>query len=69
MSRFYVSKSKYERNTSTVTLRLPDEILRALDEISQKIEMSRNELITRCIDFSVEEMLTDEINWGREKKW
>ena len=62
MSRFYVSKSKYERNTSTVTLRLPDEILRALDEISQKIEMSRNELITRCIDFSVEEMLTDEIN-------
>lgn len=62
MSRFYVSKSKYERNTSTVTLRLPDEILRALDEISQKIEMSRNELITRCVDFSVEEMLTDEIN-------
>lgn len=62
MSRFYVSKSKYERNTSTVTLRLPDEILRALDEISQKTEMSRNELITRCIDFSVEEMLTDEIN-------
>ena len=39
--------------TSVVSARLPDDMIKKLDEISKKTGRTRNELISLCIDFAL----------------
>lgn len=42
--------------TSVVSARLPDETVKALDEIAKTTGRSRNELIQMCIDFALKNL-------------
>ena len=39
--------------TSVVSARLPDDMIKRLDEISKETGRTRNELISLCIDFAL----------------
>ena len=39
--------------TSVVSARLPDDMIKKLDEISKETGRTRNELISLCIDFAL----------------
>ena len=43
--------SKTEK--SVITLRIENELLQAIDDLSVKVDISRNEFILQCIDFAM----------------
>ena len=42
--------------TSVVSARLPDDIIKSLDDISKRTGRTRNELIYMCIDFALKHL-------------
>ena len=52
--RLIIPSKKYRGDSSVVSVRLPDELVRSLDEIADKTGRTRNEIIQKCLEFSVE---------------
>ena len=51
-----VSKKKYSGETSVVSLRLPVELIKQIDKISNETLRTRNDVIIKCLDFAVEKI-------------
>lgn len=51
--KMVITSKKYRGDTSTITVRLPETLIREIEEISQKTGRSRNELVQQCIEFSL----------------
>lgn len=54
MKKFKLKKKKYSTETSVVSLRMPNELIKRIDEICEKSGRTRNELIIKSIDFALD---------------
>jgi len=50
----------YKKEKDSITIRLPSELLQAIDQKAGAIDISRNELITQCIEYALRNMDTNE---------
>lgn len=44
---------------TVISIRIDVELLKAVDELSSKTDISRNELIVQCIDYAVKNFKSD----------
>ena len=54
--KFVISTKKYQGNSSVVSVRLPEELIKILDEIAMKTGRTRNDVVQKCIEFSIENL-------------
>lgn len=54
--RLIISSKKYRGDSSVVSIRLPDELIKRLDEIAVETGRTRNEVIQKCLAFSVDNL-------------
>ena len=54
--KLIISSRKFRGNSSVVSLRLPTELIQSLDEIAEKTGRTRNEIIQKYIEFSLENL-------------
>lgn len=52
--KIIISQKKYRGSSSVVSVRLPDELLRQLDDIAKQSGRTRNEIIQICLIQSVD---------------
>ena len=55
-----VSVKKYNGETSVVSLRMPDELIKKIDTVCEKTGRTRNEIIIKCLDFAVDNIEINE---------
>lgn len=49
-----ISSKKYIGETAVVSARLPNDLIRRIDEICEETGRTRNEIIQMCLEFSVD---------------
>ena len=54
--KFVISSKKYRGETSVISVRLPEEMIVALDDIARRTGRTRNEIIQKCLEFSLENL-------------
>lgn len=54
MKKLIITPKKYGGKSSVVSARLPDDMIKALDEISSRTGKSRNELLVTMIEFALD---------------
>ena len=52
--KLIISQRKFKGDSSVVSVRLPNDLVKSLDEIAEKSGRTRNEIIQKCLEFSVE---------------
>ena len=52
--KLVISPKKYRGDTSVVSVRLPNDMIEALDRIAEQTGRTRNEIIQTCLSFSIE---------------
>lgn len=45
-----------KQEKTIISIRLDSDVLKNIDEISNKVDISRNELIVQCIDYALKNM-------------
>ncbi len=55
-----ITMKKYQGETSVISLRLPVELVATLDEIAKTTGRTRNDIMQRCLEFSVENLEIEE---------
>lgn len=54
--KLIISQRRFKGDSAVVSVRLPNELVKSLDEIAEKTGRTRNEIIQKCIEFSVENL-------------
>jgi predicted DNA-binding protein len=54
--KLIISPRRFKGDSSVVSVRLPNDLVKSLDEIAGKTGRTRNEIIQKCIEFSVENL-------------
>ncbi len=54
--KFIVRKRKNYGETSVVSCRMPNEMIKKLDDVANRTGRTRNELITKCVEFALEKL-------------
>lgn len=54
-----ITAKKYRGDSSVVSVRLPNEIIESLDNISQETGRTRNDIVQKCIEFAIENLEID----------
>lgn len=49
-----VSAKKYIGETSVVSLRMPNELIKKIDDVCDKTGRTKNDLIIKCLDFAID---------------
>ncbi len=49
-----ISAKKYFGDTSVVSARLPNDLIKELDEICEKTGRNRNEVLQMCLEFAID---------------
>ena len=58
--KLIISSKKFRGDSSVVSVRLPDDMIERLDDIAEQTGRTRNEIIQRCLAFSIENIeITD----------
>ena len=57
--KLVISSKKFRGGSSVVSVRLPNELIKRLDEIAEKTGRTRNEIIQTCLEFSVDNLEVD----------
>lgn len=52
--KLIISSKKYRGDTSVVSARLPNDLIKRIDEIAETTGRTRNEIVQRCLEFSVD---------------
>ena len=52
--KLIISRRRFKGDSAVVSVRLPNDLVKSLDEIAEKTGRTRNEIIQKCIEFSVE---------------
>ena len=52
--KLIIPQKKYTEETSVVSARLPNDLIRDLNEVTQKTGHNRNELIQICLEFALQ---------------
>ena len=50
------SSKKYRGDSTVVSIRLPDELVKKLDAIAEETGRTRNEVIQKCLAFAVDNL-------------
>lgn len=59
-NRLVISSKKYKGDTSVFSVRLPAEMVKELDNISEITGRNRNEIISICLEFAIQNMVVNE---------
>ena len=54
--KLVISSKKYRGDSTVVSIRLPDELVKKLDTIADKTGRTRNEVIQKCLAFAVDNL-------------
>ena len=54
--RLVISSKKYRGDSTVVSIRLPDELVKKLDDIAENTGRTRNEVIQKCLAFAVDNL-------------
>ena len=54
--RLVITPKKFRGETSIVSVRLPNDLIRNLDEVSETTGRTRNEIIQTCLEFALENL-------------
>lgn len=54
--KLIISPRKYKGETSVVSARLPVEMIKTLDEIAENTGRNRNEIITLCLEYAIDNL-------------
>ena len=57
--RLIITPKKYRGDTSIVSARLPSDLIKALDKISEKTGRNRNEIILLCLEYAIDHIEYD----------
>ena len=52
-NKLVISTRKYKGETSVISARLPVELIKTLDQIAEDTGRNRNEIITLCLEYAV----------------
>ncbi len=63
--RLIISSKKYKGDTSVFSVRLPLEMVKELDNISELTGRNRNEIISLCLEFAIDNMVVNDCTEGR----
>lgn len=62
--KLIISSKKYKGDTSVVSARLPNEMIRDLDRIAENTRRNRNEIILLCLEFAIDNLVSEQ---GKEE--
>lgn len=54
--KLVISSKKYRGDSSVVSVRLPDDLVKKLDSIAEETGRTRNEVIQKCLAFAVDNL-------------
>ena len=54
--KFLLSPKRYKEETQVFSIRIPKDMLRDVDAVAQKTGRTRNEIITKSIEFMLEHL-------------
>ena len=57
--KLIIPSKKYKGDTSVVSARLPNSIIRDLDKIAENTGRNRNEIIMLCLEYAIENLESD----------
>ena len=52
--KLIISSKKFRGDSSVVSVRLPDDMIEKLDAIAEQTGRTRNEIIQKCLAYSIE---------------
>ncbi len=58
--RLVISSRKYSGDTSVISSRLPSDMIKQLDRIAEKTKRNRNEIVTLCLEYALENLTISE---------
>ena len=54
--KFTITTKKYKGETSTVTTRLPAELIAKIDDAVKRTGRNRNEILQKCIEYALDNL-------------
>lgn len=57
--KLFIPSKRYKGDTSVVSARLPNELIKDLDRIAEDTRRNRNEIIMLCLEFAIDNLETD----------
>lgn len=57
--KLVISPKRFRGDSTVASVRLPNELLKRLDEIAEKTGRTRNEIVQLCLEFSVDNLEID----------
>ena len=54
--KLIISSKKNRGDSTVISIRLPDELVKALDKIAEETGRTRNEVIQKCLSFAVDNL-------------
>ena len=54
--KLVISSKKFRGDSAVLSIRLPDELIKAIDGIAEKTGRTRNDVIQKCLAFAVDNM-------------
>lgn len=57
--KLFIPSKRYKGDTSVVSARLPNELIKDLDQIAEDTGRNRNEIIMLCLEFAIDNLETD----------
>ncbi|MBQ1999606.1 MAG: ribbon-helix-helix protein, CopG family [Spirochaetales bacterium] len=54
--KLVISSKKYRGDSTVISIRLPDELVKKLDTIAEDTGRTRNEVIQKCLAFAVDNL-------------
>lgn len=58
--KFCIKAKKYTGSSSVVSIRMPNQLIKRIDETAQITGRNRNDIIIRCIDFALDNLEIEE---------
>ena len=55
-NKLIISSKKFRGDSSVVSVRLPNDMIEKLDTIAQQTGRTRNEIIQKCLAYSIENL-------------
>ena len=54
--KFVLTRKRYKEESQVLSVRIPKDMLRDLDAVAQKTNRTRNEIMTKAIEFMLEHL-------------
>lgn len=55
-NKLTIKQKKYKGGSSVVSLRMPDQLIKRIDDVAEKSGRTRNDIIFKCIDFALDNL-------------